>query len=132
MLRESIRILNPGGFIYSHFGPLYMSAYGFHAHRSLSIPFCQFLFTAEAMAEYVKLRGLPEIKFESINEWSLEAFRQLWSQYGEELEVITLYEEQYLGHLDLLLKYPSCFRSKTACMDNLITSSIELLLKKKH
>ena len=44
VLLEAIRVVRKRGYIYLEFGPLYYSPYGEHAYRSITVPYCQFLF----------------------------------------------------------------------------------------
>ena len=61
VLHEMSRIVRPGGLIFLSFGPLYYSAFGEHAYRSIPIPYCQFLFQIETMNQFCRDRGLDEI-----------------------------------------------------------------------
>lgn len=130
VLQEAIRVVKTGGYIYLNFGPLYMSPIGLHAYRSITIPYCQFLFPKELLKDFTKVKGLNPIDFDQINGWSLENYHKLWNHYSHRLKKIKYFEKINPFNLDLVIKYPSCFKSKTKCFDNLIVSSIEVLFKK--
>lgn len=130
VLQEAIRVVKREGYIYLVFGPLYMSPMGLHAYRSITVPYCQFLFPKELLKDFVNARGLMPVDFAQVNGCSLEEFRRLWNRYSYRLKTIGYYEIPDISHLDLIMKYPSCFKSKTKYFDNLMVSSIEILLKK--
>jgi SAM-dependent methyltransferase len=130
VLQEAIRMLKTGGYLYLSFGPLYMSPRGLHAYPSITFPYCQFLFPEEMLERFVKLKRLAPISFTAINHLSLEDYRQLWDRYSHRLKKVKYYEVPNVFHLDLIMKYPSCFRSKTENFDNLIISTIEVLFRK--
>lgn len=130
VLKEAIRVVKRGGYIYLKFGPLYMSPSGLHAYRSITVPYCQFLFPKELLRDFAKAKGLMPINFAQVNEWSLEDFRKLWNRYSRRLKKIIYYENPKVSHLDLIMKYPSCFKSKTKYFNNLIVQSIEVLFNK--
>ena len=130
VLKEAIRVVKKGGYIYLIFGPLYMSPSGLHAYRSITVPYCQFLFPKELLRDFAKAKGLMPINFAQVNEWSLEDFCKLWNRYSHRLKKIIYYENHKVSHLDLIRKYPSCFKSKTKYFNNLIVQSIEVLFNK--
>lgn len=141
VLQEAIRVVKTAGYIYLNFGPLYMSPMGLHAHYIISVPYCQFLFQPEVLQQFANERPLETIDFhnkrhvetiafDTLNRWSLEEFRSLWDHYRDRLQIIKYYEHPIISDLDLIAKYPSCFKSKTDNFDNLIIDSIEVLFKK--
>ncbi len=129
-LNEAIRVTRIGGYIYLYFGPLYMSPLGLHAYRSITVPYCQFLFNNECLNEFVLAKSLIPIDFDSLNGLRLEDYRKLWSKYSDRLKKILYKENHDLNHLNLIEKYPSCFKSKTLNFNNLIVSNIEVLFQK--
>jgi len=130
-LQEAIRVARRGGYIYLNFSPLYMSPMGLHAYRSISVPYCQFLFPSEVLENYVKPNKLYPLKRDQLNGWSVEKFRDLWKEHSQELDTIMYHESTLTSYLDIVKRYPSCFRSKTDCFDNLIVSGIKVLFQKK-
>jgi len=130
VLREAIRVVRTGGCIYLDFGPLYMSPTGLHAYRSITVPYCQILFPMDALERFVKDNGLRAIHKEELNGYLLENYREIWEKYSYILKKIFYEERVDISHLDLILKYPSCFKSKSKNFDNFIVSSIEVLFRK--
>lgn len=130
VLQEAIRVARKGGHIYLVFGLLYMSPFGAHAYRSITVPYCQFLFPKEIINNFASLSGLRQIDFYHVNGWKLTDYRKLWDKYDYVLKKVKYVENYDLSHLSLIRKYPSCFKSKTNCFDNLVVSSISVLFKK--
>lgn len=130
VFREAIRVVKPGGHIYVEFGPLYFSAFGEHAYRSITVPYCQFLFPKPLLSAFATKHGLPPIDFEDVNGWPLERYRELWKQHADELTTVKYHEGKNLAHLDLIRKYPSCFKSKSANLEGFTVSSITALFRK--
>jgi ubiquinone/menaquinone biosynthesis C-methylase UbiE len=129
VLQEATRVVKKGGYIYLSYGPLYLSPMGLHAYGSITVPYCQLLFPIELLRDFVNVNGLSPIKT-YVNMWSLEEYRSLWSKFSNRLKSIWYNERFDVENLDLIIKYPSCFKSKTKCFDNLIVSSIDALFKK--
>lgn len=132
VLKEAIRTVKKNGYIYLSFDPLYMSPWGLHVFKRIFIPYCQFLFRKEMLIEFSKLDRIRSIPWEDLrlNEWSLEDYRNLWKKYSNKLKIIKYKESLNLFYLDLIIQYPSCFRSKTKFFNNLIVKKIEVLFKK--
>ncbi len=151
VLQEAIRVVKQGGYIYCFFGPLFMSPAGLHIYNIISVPYCQFLFPKELIKDFVKIKKIKAtqdgsyvvngnlfpcetddwVAQDPLNGWSVRKFRRLWSKYSNKLERIKYCEHVNISHLDLIAKYPSCFKSKTKYFDNLIVSSIEVLFIKR-
>jgi ubiquinone/menaquinone biosynthesis C-methylase UbiE len=129
VLREAIRVVKAGGYIYLNFDPLYMSPWGLHEWNSITFPYCQFLFPLEQLKEFADEKGL-KLLLPHLNGWSVEKYRDLWRRYSDKLETRQYQERYNTSYLDLIRKYPSAFKSKTECFDNLIVSGIEVLFKK--
>ncbi|MEK8015533.1 MAG: class I SAM-dependent methyltransferase [Candidatus Parabeggiatoa sp.] len=125
-LREMIRVCKSGGYIYLCFDPLYMSPLGLHAIPVITVPYCQFFWKKEL------LQNVADCNFPHVNEWPLEKYRQLWNDYDHILNKKRYHEGYNIRHLDLIMAYPSCFKSKTENFDNLIVSGIQVLFQKKH
>ena len=134
VLEEAIRVVRKNGYIYIVFSLPFTSPYGLHAFKTITVPYCQFLFPIDLMRKFAKkLKGvspLPEGDF-PLNQWSTEDFRFLWKKHLDKLKIIKYHENYDLSQIDLIGQYPSCFKSKTENFDNLIVSSIEILFKKR-
>jgi SAM-dependent methyltransferase len=130
VLREAIRVLGEGGYIYLEFGPLYYSPFGEHAYRSITVPYCQFLFPKSQINDFALQNGLTPIDFSHVNGWSIQEYRELWKKYSHVLQRVRYKESVDLTHLDLIDKYPSCFRSKSDYFENFIVSNVSILCRK--
>lgn len=129
VLDEMIRVLKPGGHIYLQFGPLYNSAFGEHAYRVITVPYCQFLFSLETMNEYAVRNGRNPIDPHHVNQWSLEDYRSLWKSKEGLLRTVMYEEKLNPSHLDILRKYPSCFNSKVPSFENYLVSHISAVFR---
>jgi ubiquinone/menaquinone biosynthesis C-methylase UbiE len=131
VLREAIRVLKTGGYIYLNFSPLFMSPWGLHANRFIHFPYPQILFPKEVIQDFVQQKGFSFcIGRPEVNEWSLEEYRQLWRRYSHRLKICLYLERTDLSHLDFIIKYSSVFKSKTKSFDDLIVSGIRVLFQK--
>jgi SAM-dependent methyltransferase len=129
-LQEAIRVARKGGYIYLVFGPLYMSPKGSHAYRSITVPYHQFLFPEELLKDFVETKGLTPISFSDLNKLSIKDYRKMWNRYSHRLRKVRYYETYNPLHTDLIVKFPSCFKSKTHCLENLLVSDIEVLFER--
>jgi ubiquinone/menaquinone biosynthesis C-methylase UbiE len=130
VLREAIRVTRNRGYIYLEFGPLYYSPYGQHAYRSITVPYCQFLFLRDVISDFLNRQRLSPIDFSHVNGWSLAQYRELWGRYSSVLRRIKYHEIPELSHLHLIRSYPSCFRSTSEFFENFIISGIRVLFQK--
>lgn len=130
-LDEAIRVVRPGGYIFLHFGPLYFAPMGLHAYRSINVPYCQCLFPPEVLVEFARDHALPPVEFDKVNGWSVESFRELWRTRSDSLRTVYYREWRTPTHLKLVRSYPSCFRTKTTCFDDLLVTSIKVLFQSR-
>ena len=130
VLRNALRVLKKIGLLYLEFGPLYLSPYGQHAYRTITVPYCHLLFTRETLTEFTVAKRLEPIDFEHVNGWSVTEFRNVWAENAQRLTCISTREMLNLRHLDLVDTHPSCFRSKTGNFDDLIVESIKIIFQK--
>ena len=129
VLEEAIRVIKKNGYIYLSFAPLYMAPWGLHGFESIYIPYSTFLFPIKLIRILAKKINRPLID-PHLNKWSLEQYRGLWNKFSDRLKIVRYKEYYNLNHLDLIKKYPSCFKSKTNFFENLIVSKIDVLFKK--
>lgn len=130
VLTEAIRVVKKGGYIFLSFGPLYYSPLGEHAYRSITVPYCQILFPKDMLNNFAEQNGLPRIDFNHVNRWSFDDYESLWTKYNKNLKILKYDKFYNLEYLDLIKKYPSCFKDKSLNFDNFIVSSIDILFKK--
>lgn len=132
VLNEASRVLKKGGHLYFSFGPLYNAPHGLHYYNILPIPYCQHLFSKPLLDSYILKNNLSPIDYGQLNFWGLDDFKNLFHKFTKQLEIISFKSYKYYDDIDLILKYPSCFKSKTNSFDNLTTSAITVLLKKTN
>lgn len=130
LLREAIRVVRKGGYIYLDFGPLYYSPFGQHAYRVIAVPYCQFLFPKNLIDEVVTQKGFNPLDFSPVNGWSLESYRELWDKYSHVLKRVRYHETVDLSHLSVIRTYPSCFKSKSSSFEKFIVAAMSVLFQK--
>jgi SAM-dependent methyltransferase len=130
-LAEAWRVARPGGYIYLNFGPIYYSPRGAHQYDSISVPYCECLFTKDTMDEFARLNNLTLTEHRWMNEWSLDQYRALWAEVADRLEPVLYYEIYNADHVDLIARYPTCFRHKSPRIDDFIVANIEVLFRKR-
>jgi SAM-dependent methyltransferase len=131
VLREALRVLRPGGYFYLDFGPVWLSPRGAHQFQTISVPYVECLFTKETLSEYATAHDIRLMGYFWMNEWPLTRYRELWDRYAGQMERVAYYETANADHVDLISRYPSCFRSKTRVFDDLTISNVEALFRKR-
>lgn len=131
VLQEALRVLRPGGLLYLEFGPLWLSPRGAHQFQTISVPYVECLFTKETLTAYAAAHDISLMGYFWMNEWPLARYRALWDRYADRLERVAYYEIYNADHVDLITRYPTCFRHKTSHFDDLIVSNIEALFRKR-
>ena len=131
VLREALRVLRPGGYLYLDFGPLWLSPRGAHQFQTITVPYVECLFTKDTLTAYAAAHDIPLMGYFWMNEWPLSRYRALWARYAGWLEPVAYYEIANADHVDLIARYPTCFHSKTDQFDDLIISNIEALFRKR-
>jgi SAM-dependent methyltransferase len=131
---ELDRISKPGATLYLHFGPLYASPWGLHAHRTLHIPYVQFLFTPCLLDRKLKQYGIEDLgrkqdALQPLNQWRLNQFTELWDHVN--FEVIYQVVGTDLTYLHLAKEYPQAFQGLNLAVEDLISNSIEVMLRKR-
>jgi SAM-dependent methyltransferase len=129
-LAECTRAVRTGGWLFLSFGPLYLSPWGLHARRSIAFPYCQALFPREVLEHFARDRGREFIPPGFVNGWRPGQYRALWEGLDRRLEVVSLEVSRDESHVGLIERYPSCFRDKTDRFEDLIESSIHVLLRR--
>lgn len=132
-LKEIVRTCRPVGLMYFEFGPLYASPWGLHAYRSLRMPYPQFLFPREFVLEKLREIGMRDLgrertELQPMNEWRVGQFETLWESSG--CEIISRREYRDDSHLDLVLRYPQCFRGRCLSVDDLCVQALFVCLRK--
>jgi len=130
VLRELTRVVKKCGYIFLSFGPLYYSPFGEHAYYSITVPYCQLLFSKDLLNDFTNQNGLTSIDFNHLNGWSLDDYENLWNEYDKILKKINYDKFYNLEYLNLIREYPSCFKGKSKNFNNFIVSSIDILFKR--
>ena len=131
VLAEIHKILKPGGYFYADFDPLYYSPRGLHAYRKINIPYLQILFRAEDLKKYADSHQLNWDELPWVNGYTIEKYRSLWKNIQDEFITKKYKEVIDIANLNIIKKYPSCFKKENIAFDNFIISGIKILLKKK-
>ena len=134
-LSEMIKVLEPGGWLFTEFGPLYAGPWGLHAYRTLRMPFPQFLFSEAFWRGKLNQLGMRDLNramtdLQPMNRWSARHFRQLWERSG--CEVLHYSEAKAELHLDLIEAFPSSFQGRGLTLHDVTTQSIQVLLRKSQ
>jgi SAM-dependent methyltransferase len=131
VLREMVRVVRPGGHVYLDFGPLYYSPSGEHAWRTITVPYCQFLFPKHVLNRYSERHGLEPIRWNRVNRWPSGRYRSLWPQFSNELETVFEHEHRNLEHLALIRRHPGCFKHASLDFDDFLVESLMILFRKR-
>jgi len=70
------------------------------------------------------------LDFSINNGWSVERYRELWSRYSQNVRVVRYDENLDLSHLNLIRRFPSCFKSKSGYFENFIVTKIIVLFQR--
>ena len=132
-LGEIVRVLRPGGFIFLDFDPLYASAWGLHAWRTLKMPYPQFLFSDGFIENKINELGLYDLgkqmtSLQSLNRWRVDEFRELWKQ--SQCNVVKLEEMENFSELAIVEEFPQAFQGRGLILDDLIVQGIRVVLQK--
>lgn len=133
-LTEILRVIRPGGYLYFDFGPLYFAPKGLHLYNKIPIPYCQLIFEYETLKEYCINNNLGEPKYDvlkGLNGWSIEQYRKLWEELKSIATVEQYFENPTYKNLEIVEKYPQCFKNKFESVDNLLVTQIQILFRKK-
>jgi ubiquinone/menaquinone biosynthesis C-methylase UbiE len=129
VLKEAIRVLKKGGYLYLSFDPLYYSPWGLHVYHIITFPYSQCLFSEKILNDFIRSKGLCQLD-DQLNRWSIEKYRGLWKQFNSILQPCFYYEKINPFYINLIEEYPTCFKSKNQSFENFIVSGIEVLFKK--
>lgn len=129
VLREACRVTRPEGYVYLEIGPLYGSPRGLHARRATPVPYCQFLFAREILEAHAGALGRPLVPPDFVNGWSLRRWRDLWKDPSLPLRIVDYREVQDVSQIDLIRRFPSCFRVRGNDIDEFLVSTIQVLFR---
>jgi SAM-dependent methyltransferase len=130
VVAQALRVTRPGGFVYFNFGPLYRSSYGLHAMHSINVPFCQFLWSRAVLDAYIADRGLRPIEYETMNEWTVQQFRDLWARWQPWASTSLAREVPSVHGIELIEQHAECFRGKVEAFEDLIIAILEVAMRR--
>jgi SAM-dependent methyltransferase len=132
-LAEALRVTRTGGLVYLQFGPLFCSAWGLHAYRTLRMPFPQFLFSEPFIEQRLQELGIWDLGklrtgLQPLNRWRPVQFHQLWRSTS--CRIIREVAGEEVTGLDLVREYPEAFRGRGLLWVDLVTSWIAVTLQR--
>lgn len=132
VISEIKRILQPDGLLYLDFGPIYPSAWGLHAYRSLRMPYAQYLFSESFIIQKLDELGIYDLgkkrmELQPLNKWRVSDFLNLFKLNG--LDVIDLERLEAFRYLHVVLRYPEAFQGRNLLLEDLVTENLRILLK---
>lgn len=126
---EALRVLVPGGTFWSGYGPLYGSALGLHAYRSIPIPYCQHLWPLDTIERYLESRGVvPRLPY--VNGLSLARHREIWRTAAVGAVQCSYREVPDIRGLSLVRRFPSCFAARSRDIDEFLITEIHVVLSR--
>jgi ubiquinone/menaquinone biosynthesis C-methylase UbiE len=131
VLIEIHRILRPDGYVYIDFDPLYFSPRGLHAYRKINIPYLQILFKAEDLQKYADTKKLHWDELPYVNAYTITKFRSMFESLNDKFANKKYEEILDISGLNIIKKYPSCFKKENIAFENFIISGVKILLQKK-
>lgn len=132
-LNAILQMCRPGGYIYLDFAPLYCSAYGLHAHRTLNMPFPQFLFSEEFLGERLRQFGIHDLGRERstlqyVNKWKHSDYTALFASGA--FSTLRLDVDCSDCFIDIIRDYPESFRGRRLTLNDVRAVGIRTLLQK--
>ena len=131
-LAEMQRVVRPGGLIHLKFGPLYASAWGLHAYRTLPVPYAQFLFSPQKLDVLLKERGINDLggvrnDLQPMNRWRLSRFDAMFADGGG--EIIERGRTVDLSGLWVIDRCPAAFAGRGLRFDDLIVKTLRFTVR---
>lgn len=121
-----------GSYIYHEFGPTYLAAMGAHLYWEINVPYCHILFPKELLLLNANSRSLAPLDFDHVNGYTIEDFRKIWKNFPERFETIRYLEIPNTSNVELIIKHPSCFKSKSEVFDSFVISRTSALFQKNE
>ena len=131
-LTEAIRLTRPGGLVYLRFGPLFASAWGLHAYKTLTIPYAQFLFSETCLATKLGQLGIHDlgrdrVELQPLNRWRVEQFERSWSEAN--VAIIRSSRRSDPAQLRIVHQFPDAFRGRGLTFDDLTVKTLEVAFR---
>lgn len=130
---EFARVCKPGGLMHFEFDPLFASPWGLHAYRSIHMPYPQFLFnmdflTAKLAEIGINDLGRERVELQPMNRWRRDQFKALWENGAG--RILTYKEYRDFSHLDMVVRFPDCFRGLGLTVDDLTVHGIVVTIER--
>ena len=134
-LTQLIRVLKPGGWLFTDFGPLYAGPWGLHAYRTLRMPYPQFLFSETFWHSKLHTIGMHDLNrsmddLQPMNRFTVTQFRELWKSSG--CEIVKYVDQPAEPHLDIIERFPESFQGRGLTIEDVSTQSMKVLLRKVY
>jgi SAM-dependent methyltransferase len=127
---EALRVLRPGGLLFTEYGPLYNSASGFHI-AAVPIPYCHLLWDPRDLMAFVRSRPNLQQWVPFVNGWSLAQHRSMIAAAKDSADVVRYWEHLDLSAVGMIHRYPSCFASVSRDPDEFVVWGLEIGLRKR-
>lgn len=133
-LDEIVRVTRPGGIIYLDFGPLYAGPWGLHAYRTLFMPYPQFLFSPDFVADKLASLGISDLggdraTLQFVNGWRPAQYRAIWSHPG--LEIVFQSLDTIHHFWRTIAQYPESFRGRGLAYEDMAAAQIRIVMRKR-
>lgn len=134
-LNEVVRLCKPGGYVHLKFGPLYPSAWGLHAYKTIPIPFLQYLFSPGFVAEKLQGLGIRDLgrereALQPMNRWRVRQFERLWDR--PDCEVVASSRHERLEGLEMIRRFQSAFAGRELTFEDVVTKNLNVTLQKRR
>jgi SAM-dependent methyltransferase len=128
-LAELARIVKPGGRIFLSFGPLFNSAFGLHAYRTVHHPYPQFLLSHSTLQQFVYENGINDLggsrhDFQFVNRWTVRQYRDLFQSVSTKLRPEIIEYSQDAAHLNIVYRHFGAFVGRKLNYEELTTDHI--------
>ncbi len=131
-VREAVRVLKKGGYLYLSFGPLYWAPFGLHAYNGVGVPYCHVLFDEQDLRRILlENDNVTDLYTVYVNKKTIGEYRRIWAELDPMLEFIKYEELNNYNFIDLVRKHPTCFKHKSDKLEDFTVSTVNLLAKKK-
>jgi len=133
VFNECKRVLKPGGIMYFQFSPLYYSPFGYHAYKSIGVPYLHILFSQSDFTKFAINNHRDPVVNDPLflNRKTISYFRELFLNKNNTGHKVLYYEEEKNNYfVDYIRKYPSCFKKEHVDFENFITSGIQIWMRR--
>lgn len=83
------------------------------------------------MNEYAATHGLGVLRDRHVNGWTLEQYEQVWRALSPVLEMVHYDERRDRSRLNIISRYPACFRHRAPSVRNFVVTHLSVLFRKR-